>query len=74
MLVKQRYSFMSEQVLYEWSLQNANRYNMSKVYAYDFWVSIKNKECSELMLSDIVRLDKIIDAYMRELKRPTYRR
>jgi hypothetical protein len=74
MLVKQKYSYLSEQQLYEWSLLEPTPFNRNKVYAYAYWHSIKELEYKLLTFDDIVRLEKISENAMRELKPTKHRR
>ena len=68
MLVKQKYSYLSEQQMYEWTLETPTPFNRSKRFAYAFWHSIKDLKFKLLTFDDIVRLEKISDNAMRELK------
>lgn len=67
MTVKQYYSYLSEQRMYEWSLTKSK---LSKRKHYlEFFNSIKHRKMSELKLSDIMTLTEIVDIQKREFKR-----
>ena len=74
MLVKQKYSYLSEQQMYEWTLETPTPFNRSKRFAYAFWHSIKDLEFKLLTFDDIVRLEKISENAMRELKPRKFKR
>jgi hypothetical protein len=74
MKVKQKYSFLSEQMMYEWSQLEPTRYNMGKRMYYAYWQSIKDLNVSELEFDDYVRIGKIEDMHMSQCKRPKFKR
>ena len=70
MLVKQKYSSISETFLHELSLTNQH----GKKHYYKFWLSVKDKPVTELDFKDTMYLAKIEDCQSRAFKRPTFRR
>lgn len=65
MTVKQKYSHISETLLYELSLTEQR--GLKHHYAY--WISVKDRPTSELKLSDLLRIDKISELHLRLLRR-----
>ena len=65
--VKQYYSYLSEQRMYEWSLTESER--SKKKHYLEFFNSIKHRKMSELKLNDIMILTNIVDIQKREFKR-----
>jgi hypothetical protein len=65
MKVKEYYSSVSEQVLYEIALNPVDR---CKHY-YAFWVSVKEQDIKFLTMDEHVRIDKILQLHKRLHKR-----
>jgi hypothetical protein len=63
--VKQYYSNISEQVLFEISLEEKNRCR----HYYAFWISVKDLPMSELKFDDVMRIDKITQMHKQLLKK-----
>ena len=74
MLVKQRWSNLSEQMMYEWSMANPTAYNRKKRTHLDFWISVKNRPASSLSTVDVLRLCEIEYTHNTECKRPAFKR
>jgi hypothetical protein len=74
MLVKQKYSHVSESLMYEWSLEKPTPFNRHLTYAYAFWFSVKDLPYKVLTLKEVIRLSKISDAQYTQLKPKKYRR
>ena len=74
MLVKQRWSNLSEQMMHEWSLATPTAYNKKKRGHLVFWIGVKNKEVKGLPLADVLRLCEIEYTHNTECKRPAFKR
>jgi hypothetical protein len=74
MLVKQKYSHLSETLLHEWSLENATQFNRHLIYAYAFWFSIKDLPFEALTFQEVIRLEKISENQYNQLKPKRYKR
>ena len=72
MKVKNKYSSVSEQFLFEFTL-NESRMNFNR-YHYAFWMSVKELDTRELTLDEQIRIDKILDLHTRTLRRPKHRK
>ena len=69
MLVKEKYSGVSESYLFE--LQETK--SMGRKHYYAFWCSVKNIDVKFLKFEDLMYLSKIEDAQAKAFKRPTYK-
>lgn len=74
MKVKEHWSRLSEQIMYEWSLSKPTAYNRAKTSAYAYWQSVKDLDMTQLRFEDTLRLCKIEENQMIECKRPAFRR
>ena len=70
MLVKQKYTSISESFLYELSLSNMH----GKKHYYKFWMSIKETPVKQLKFADFMYLSKIEDCQAKAFKKPTFKR
>lgn len=74
MLVKERWSTLSEQLMFEWTLATPTAYNRKKRAHYAFWLTVKDKPKATIGFEATLRICEIEDMQARELKRPTYKR
>ena len=74
MLVKEKWSELSEQQMYEWSLATPTAYNRKKRAHYTWWQTVKNEPVEWMSFDDIMRLCDIREIQKTENKRPSYRR
>ena len=72
-LVKQRFSHLSETLMYEWARETPTRYNMGRRQYYAYWQTIKNLLVIELEWDDLERIDKIEQLQRQQLRKPRYR-
>ena len=68
MLVKERYSCVSESLLYEWSLADRTMFNARKVTAYEFFKSVKDLPMRDMKFDQVLRLEDIWNLQLKELK------
>lgn len=73
MKVKDRYNHLSEQLMYEWSLETPTVFNRNKIMSFAYFQSVKELEVDVLLLADILRLSKIEETQMKELKPKRFR-
>ena len=72
--VKQYYSHISEQRMYEWSLEEPTMFNRAKRQHFAFFTSVKEIDMKSLSVDELMRLTKIADLQMKEFKAPTYKK
>lgn len=68
MKVKQHYSYLSIQRMYEWSIETATVYNRKKAQHYAFFHSVQDLAMKELTLEELARLATIAELQMKEFK------
>lgn len=73
MRVKDKYSWLSMQLMYEWSLQEPTAFNRAKRKHYAFFTSVKDLDTVELKFDEVLRLEKIVELQKRELAPVCYR-
>ena len=74
MLVKDKWSDLSEQQMYEWTMATATAYNRKKRAHYAWWQTIKNDPVEFCSFDDVLRLCDIREIQARENKRPAFKR
>jgi len=72
--VKEKFSEVSEQQMYEWSLATPTAYNRAKRAHYAWWQGVKDQPYSFMCFEEVMRLCKIREEQQRENKRPAYKR
>lgn len=74
MKVKDKYNWLSLQLMYEWSLQEPTAFNRAKIKHYAFFISVMDLDTKELKFDDVLRLEKIVELQKRELAPIRYRK
>ena len=74
MLVKDYWSEVSEQQMWEWTHATPTAYNRKKRAHYAFWQSVKNLSRTEIKFADVLRIEEIREIQARENKRPAFKR
>jgi hypothetical protein len=72
--VKEKWSDLSEQMMYEWTMATPTAYNRAKRGHYAFWMSVKNEPVAFMSFEEVLRLCKIRETHAAECKRPAFRR